>query len=160
MMENVIVINWRADMFRKCHSNGAAEIYLDYAFPSSVAQMKRLIKLVQCGYDYEEVTANFESMRAYIQHRIPEMEAIFKTQCEAYMPEWQHKADLQQLVKSKKHPNGVPLTKGEWNKAKNDLEHSKQLVREAKKIGLSYKRNIERIKANLELIEQIQTERR
>lgn len=114
MDEGILSIRWET---------GSMDIRMDAFFPCEQARFKKLLKLI--NLDWEHCDTLKETLKVNFQERIPELK-IQRVQVYRELSNVrQAVADLERLIKSSKKPNGVHLTKGELQQAKQDLKAAK-----------------------------------
>lgn len=134
MIEN-LYIEWET---------GHMNIYMDYFFPCEQSRFKKLLKVIALDWRHEEELK--EKLKVHFQNRIAELVELRKENGKKYFDFKQKVADTQRIVQSKKHPNGVPLSKEELKQARADL----------KEYTLTYKKALSDANSNLKFKERIE----
>ena len=116
MDEGVLSIRWET---------GSMDIRLDAFFPCEQARFKKLLKVIDL--DWEHCDTLKDTLKVYFQQRILPLKEKRKKLAVDLSNAKQAVADLERLVKSRKKPVGVYLTKAELEQAKEDLKAAKAL---------------------------------
>ena len=106
MDEGVLSIRWET---------GSMDIRLDAFFPCEQARFKKLLKVIDL--DWEHCDTLKEALKVYFQQQIPALKEQRKELAVDLSQARQIVADLERLVKSRKKPVGVYLTKPELEQA-------------------------------------------
>ena len=141
MDDNYLHIRWET---------GYMTIVLDAFFPCSMEKLKKLLKVVEL--DWEHRNDLIEKLKVHFQERKAECETLHQDYGKQYFDAKQRTADLTRLVENRKHPNGLPLKRDEWEQANKDLKRSKADVTNYLTRAKAYKRNIERFERHIELV--------
>lgn len=110
------------------YDTGRMVIHLNNFFPTSQARLKKLVKIIRL--DWRHYDDLIEKLKVYFQDKIPESEADFQTYGKKYMDFKQRAADTERMVKSRKRPNGVPLSKDELEAEKERLKNYREWERD------------------------------
>lgn len=116
MDEGVLSIRW---------DTGFMDIRLDSFFPCEQARFKKLLKVIDLDWEHSDTLK--DTLKVYFQQRIPALKEKRKKLAVDLSNAKQAVADLERLVKSRKKPVGVYLTKAELEQAKEDLKAAKAL---------------------------------
>lgn len=100
------------------------EIYMNYFFPCSQDRFKKLLKIISLDWEHEEELK--EKLKVHFQERIAELTASRERNGKKYFEFKQKEADTKQLIESRKHPNGTPISKDELKQARADLKQYRQ----------------------------------
>lgn len=114
MDEGVLSIRWET---------GSMDIRLDAFFPCEQARFKKLLKVIDL--DWEHCDTLKDTLKVYFQEKIPAQKERRKLAVDLSNAN-QAVADLERLVKTRKKPVGVYLTKPELQQAKEDLRAAKE----------------------------------
>lgn len=107
------------------YENGQMTVHMDAFFPTSQARLKKLLKVVDLDFEHQE--DHIKQMNDFFNDKLVELEDK-KTSSGKKALEYKQKiADTERIVKDKKKPSGVRLTKEELDKAKEDLQHFKNV---------------------------------
>lgn len=107
------------------YENGQMTIHMDAFFPTSQARLKKLLKVVDLDFEHQE--DHIKQMNDFFNDKLVELEDK-KTSSGKKALEYKQKiADTERIVKDKKKLSGVRLTKEELDKAKEDLQHFKNV---------------------------------
>lgn len=127
-------------------------INIDNFFPCSQARFNKLFKIVRQFLWLNDVQAIAEQLNQNFTDRIRDNEDAKSGYTKLYFREMQKHADFRDMVESRKHPNGIPLTKEELKDFKKRMvdagRWAKQYLCETKKID----REISALKKNLEML--------
>ena len=114
MDEGVLSIRW---------DTGFMDIRLDSFFPCEQARFKKLLKVIDLDWEHSDTLK--DTLKVYFQQRILPLKEKRKKLAVDLSNAKQAVADLERLVKSRKKPVGVYLTKAELEQAKEDLKAAK-----------------------------------
>lgn len=104
------------------YDSGQMTIHMDSFFPTSQTRLKKLLKVVALDCRHDEI---IQTMQRYFQDRVEELEEK-RINSEKKAVEYKQKiADTGAIIESKKHPNGVRLTKDELADIKEQNKHFK-----------------------------------
>lgn len=98
---------------------GHMNIHMDFFFPCNIQRFKKLLKIIELDWQHEELK---EKLKVYFQNRIPALVNLWKENSRKYYDFKQKAADTTSLIESRKHPNGLPVSKDELKQAKTDLK--------------------------------------
>lgn len=115
---------------------GHMNIHMDFFFPCSVQKFKRLLKIIVLDWKHEDELK--EKLKVHFQNRISALVDLWKENSKKYYDNKQKTADTNNLIESRKHPNGLPVSKDELKQAKADL----------KEYTAAYKKALSDAKAN------------
>lgn len=87
-----------------------------------------------------------ETLKVYFQNRIADLVELRKENGKKYFDFKQKAADTQRMIQSRKHPNGVSLSKEELKQARADLQE----------YTFSYKKALSDANSNLKFKEKIE----
>ena len=105
------------------YDNGQMNIRMDAFFPTSQARLKKLLKVVDLDFEHREEI--IQTMQQFFQDKVNELEAR-RISSGKKAVEYIHKiADITAILESRKHLNGVPLTKDELADIKEQNKHFK-----------------------------------
>lgn len=99
---------------------GHMNIHMDFFFPCNIQRFKKLLKIIELDWQHEEELK--EKLKVYFQNRIPALVNLWKENSRKYYDFKQKAADTTSLIESRKHPNGLPVSKDELKQAKTDLK--------------------------------------
>jgi chaperonin cofactor prefoldin len=114
MDEGVLSIRWET---------GFMDIRLDSFFPCEQARFKKLLKVIDLDWEHSDTLK--DTLKVYFQEKIPAQKERRKKLAVDLSNANQAVADLERLVKTRKKPVGVYLTKPELQQAKEDLRAAK-----------------------------------
>ena len=110
-MNNNLYIKWET---------GYMNIYMDFFFPCLQQRFKKLLKVIALDWQHEDELK--ETLKIYFQNRIADLVELQKENGKKYFDFKQKAADTQRMIQSRKHPNGVSLSKEELKRARADLK--------------------------------------
>jgi hypothetical protein len=105
------------------YDNGQMNIHMDAFFPTSQARLKKLLKIVDL--DFEHRNDIVQTMQQFFQDKVKELEEKRISSGRKAVEYKQKVADTAAIIESRKHPNGVPLTKDELADMKEQNKHFK-----------------------------------
>lgn len=109
-MKNNLHVKWET---------GCMNIYMDFFFPCSQQRFKKLLKVIALDWQHEDELK--ETLKVYFQNRIADLVELWKENSKKYYDNKQKAADTTNLIESRKHPNGLPVSKDELKQAKANL---------------------------------------
>lgn len=139
-MGNIMYVKW---------DTGHMNIVLRKFFPCSVAKFKKLLKVI--ALDWENCDRLIEDLKVYFQNQIVECGETAKQSARDYGHLKTQVSDLEIMVKTRKKPVGVYLTKAELEKAQKDLSRCRKQTADALS---SYKQNTANVKKFQRLLEE------
>lgn len=134
-MNNDLYIKWET---------GYMNIHMDFFFPCSQQRFKKLLKVIALDWQHEDELR--ETLKVYFQNRIADLVELRKENGKKYFDFKQKAADTQRMIQSRKHPNGVSLSKEELKQARVDLQE----------YTFSYKKALSDANSNLKFKEKIE----
>ncbi|WP_425755394.1 hypothetical protein ACPW7J_12975 [Ihubacter sp. rT4E-8] len=105
------------------YDNGQMNIRMDAFFPTSQARLKKLLKVVDLDFEHREEI--MQTMQQFFQDKVNELEEKRISSGKKAVEYKQKIADTTAIIESRKHPNGVPLTKDELADIKEQNKHLK-----------------------------------
>jgi hypothetical protein len=117
---------------------------MDFFFPCSQQRFKKLLKVIALDWQHEDELK--ETLKVYFQNRIADLVELKKENGKKYFDFKQKAADTQRMIQSRKHPNGVSLSKEELKQARADLQE----------YTFSYKKALSDANSNLKFKEKIE----
>ena len=105
------------------YDNGQMNIRMDAFFPTSQARLKKLLKVVDLDFEHREEI--IQTMQQFFQDKVNELEEKRISSGKKAVEYKQKIADTTAIIESRKHPNGVPLTKDELADIKEQNKHFK-----------------------------------
>lgn len=115
MDEGILSIRW---------DTGSMDIRMDSFFPCSIDRFKKLLKVIDL--DWKNCDTLKETLKVYFQQKIHALKEQRVQLAAEYANQKQAVSDLETLVKTRKKPVGVYLTKPELQKAREDLTAAKE----------------------------------
>ena len=134
-MNNDLYIKWET---------GYMNIHMDFFFPCSQQRFKKLLKVIALDCQHEDELK--ETLKVYFQNRIADLVELRKENGKKYFDFKQKAADTQRMIQSRKHPNGVSLSKEELKQVRADLQE----------YTFSYKKALSDANSNLKFKEKIE----
>lgn len=134
-MNNDLYIKWET---------GYMNIHMDFFFPCSQQRFKKLLKVIALDWQHEDELK--ETLKVYFQNRIADLVELRKENGKKYFDFKQKAADTQRMIQSRKHPNGVSLSKEELKQARVDLQE----------YTFSYKKALSDANSNLKFKDKIE----
>ena len=134
-MNNDLYIKWET---------GYMNIHMYFFFPCSQQRFKKLLKVIALDWQHEDELK--ETLKVYFQNRIADLVELRKENGKKYFDFKQKAADTQRMIQSRKHPNGVSLSKEELKQARADLQE----------YTFSYKKALSDANSNLKFKEKIE----
>lgn len=98
------------------YQNGQMNIHLHGFFPTSQARLKKLLKVVDLDYEHRDEL--IETMLKFCQGKVKELEEKRISSGKKALEYKQKIVDTDVIIKSKKHPNGIRVTKEELDEFK------------------------------------------
>lgn len=132
---------------------GYMNIHMDFFFPCSQQRFKKLLKVIALDWQHEDELK--ETLKVYFQNRISDLVELRKENGKKYFDFKQKAADTQQMIQSRKHPNGVSLSKEELKQARADLKEYTSSYKKALSDANSNLKFKERIEKHLEFLKSI-----
>ena len=108
---------------------GYMNIHMDFFFPCSQQRFKKLLKVIALDWQHEDELK--ETLKVYFQNRISDLVGLRKENGKKYFDFKQKAADTQRMIQSRKHPNGVSLSKEELKQARADLKDIQSAAKQA-----------------------------
>ena len=108
---------------------GYMNIHMDFFFPCSQQRFKKLLKVITLDWQHEDELK--ETLKVYFQNRISDLVELRKENGKKYFDFKQKAADTQRMIQSRKHPNGVSLSKEELKQARADLKDIQSAAKQA-----------------------------
>ena len=105
------------------YDNGQMNIHMDAFFPTSQARLKKLLNVVDRDFEHREEI--MQTMQQFFQDKVNELEERRISSGKKAVEYKQKVADTTAIIESRKHPNGVPLTKDELVDIKEQNKHFK-----------------------------------
>lgn len=130
--------------------HGKMLIHMDYFFPCSQARFKKLLKIITLDWQHEAELK--EKLKVHFQNRISDLVELRKENSRKYYDNKQKDADTSRLIESRKHPNGLPVSKDELKQAKADLKEYRESWKKALADAKRNKKFKEQFEQYLELL--------
>ena len=107
------------------YDNGQMNIRMDAFFPTSQARLKKLLNVVDLDFEHREEI--MQTMQQFFQDKVNELEERRISSGKKAVEYKQKIAYTTAIIESRKHPNGVPLTKDELADIKEQNKHFKEV---------------------------------
>lgn len=133
-MNNDLYIKWET---------GYMNIHMDFFFPCSQQRFKKLLKVIALDWQHEDELK--ETLKVYFQNRIADLVELRKENGKNISIS-SRRQQTQRMIQSRKHPNGVSLSKEELKQARADLQE----------YTFSYKKALSDANSNLKFKEKIE----
>ena len=130
------------------YGNGEMLIHLDYFFPCSHVRFNKLLKIIELDWQHEAELK--ENLKVHFQKRIADLTALWKENSKHYYDNKEKAASTKAIIDSRKHPNGLPLSKDELKEARADFRAYTAAYKQALSDAKSNKRFKERFEKYLE----------
>lgn len=143
-MKNQIYISW---------GSGNGIFYLPEFFPCTQAKLKKFVKLLKT--DFETRDENINTCINHINYRIDNITDEMKEISRLYVNAGDEKSGLEDCIKWRRRPNGVPLRKDEIEKLKRSLYAVKRKLKALDDIFNTYARTRNKLINNLELFKKL-----
>lgn len=104
------------------YENGQMTIHMNSFFPTSQARLKKLLNVVALDENRDD---HIQTLEQYFKDKMQELEDRRISSGKKAMDVKQKVSELAAIIESKKHPNGVKLTKDELTQAREDHKHFK-----------------------------------
>lgn len=127
---------------------GSMDIYLNKFFPCSTAKLNKLLKIIRLDWMHSEDL--ILQLKTFFEEMIPAKEICFKENAKAYGEAHQKIADLTSIVKSKRLPNGVYISRCQLERFQKELRQAKVDERNSKIRALNCKKDKEKYEKLLE----------
>lgn len=105
------------------YETGQMTIHMNSFFPTSQAKLKKLLNVIDLDFEHREEI--IQTMRQFFQDKVNELEEKRISSGKKAVEYKQKIADTTAIIESRKHPNGVPLTKDELADIKEQNKHFK-----------------------------------
>ncbi len=125
--------------------NGYMNINVAWFFPCGRATWNKLNKTMKL--DWNNYSKMLPDLEAWMKETVSEAENYIKLYSKRWNEHHQKACDLKHMIDDKKHPNGVPLTKDEIKKSRE--EYKTYLYRE--KDDFSQVQQFKKLKERLEI---------
>lgn len=132
--------------------NGSMTINIDNFFPCSQARFNKLFKIVRQFLWLNDVQTITEQLNQNFTDRIWELDDLRKAYVKRYFEKMQEHAEYRDIVESRKHPNGIPLTKEELKDFKKKQSGAMSSARSCSAETKKKEREITALKKNLEML--------
>lgn len=134
------------------YDNGQMTIHMDAFFPTSQVRLKKLLKVIDLDFSHRDEHIN--TLSDYFNEKVETLEARRVASEKKYLDYKQKSSDQETMVKDKKKPNGVKLSKEELEKAKEDLKHYKAVSSGSLSEHNRCERQKNQFKKHLKILEQ------
>lgn len=133
------------------YETGQMTIHMETFFPTSQARLKKLLNVVALD---ENRDVHIQTLEQYFKDKVQELEDRRISSGKKAMEYKQKVVDVAAIIESKKHPNGVKLTKDELSNARADHKHFKEVQSDCLSVFNRCSRQKEQFLKHLEILEQ------
>nr|DAW16469.1 MAG TPA: hypothetical protein [Caudoviricetes sp.] len=105
------------------YGNGQMNIHMAAFFPTSQVRLKKLLKVVDLDFEHRDEI--IQTMQQFFQDKVKELEEKRTSSGKKAVDYKQKIADTNAIIESRKHSNGVKLTKDELADMKEQNKHFK-----------------------------------
>lgn len=134
------------------NGHGKMNIYMDYFFPTTQKNFKKILKVIEMDYDHMD--EHFERLLIYFNERIAELKELAKVNGKGYWEATQKAADLGRILESGKYPNGTRVPQEKLKQIKEEHKEWSYKVKKTLKDYKSCEKKIEQFNKHLELLKQ------
>ena len=136
------------------YSNGRGKmnIYMDYFFPTTQKNFKKILKVIEMDYDHRN--EHLERLPVYFNERIVELKELAAVNGKGYWEATQKAADLGRILESGKYPNGTRVPIEQLKQIKEEHKEWSYKVKKTLKDYKSCEKKIEQFNKHLELLKQ------
>ena len=131
--------------------NGHMMIRLNQFFPATIKDLNKLIKII--SLDRENSLNLLQQLKIFIPAKMDALHEKNKYNARTYMECRQIRIDLESEISSGKYTNGVTIPKEELETKKKDVKQYKKLEKDALNSFEKCKKDIAKLKKNLEVLE-------
>lgn len=135
------------------YSNGKMIIRMNTFFPTSQARFKKLLKVIDLDFAHRD--EHIQTLEQYFNEKVQELEEKRISSGKKVLDYKQKVVDITTIIKDRKHPNGVRLTKEELEQAKEDQKHFKAVQAGCTSEFNRCIRQKEQFLKHLEILEQV-----
>ena len=128
------------------YGSGHMIIHCDSFFPCTKTVLTKLLKLTP-GTAVDEIADYLKEAEANEKNWMDSVKKSFPA-------EHQKLCDLQHLVDSKTHPNGIRLAKNELKRATDDLKEQKKCINKMQKDYKSSEKRVKQLQMNAEVVQK------
>lgn len=132
--------------FNYNYGSGRMIIHCDSFFPCTKTVLTKLLKLTP-GTAVDEIADYLKEAEANEKNWMDSVKKSFPA-------EHQKLCDLQHLVESKTHPNGIRLAKNELKRATDDLKEQKKYINKTQKDYKSSEKRVKQLQMNAEVVQK------
>lgn len=131
---------------------GNMTINCEAFFPATQNKLNVLMKTIDLDWEHkDEILHQMLQFLTDLEQEAEEKKQEIKHQ---FGNEFQKMKDLERMISSCKHPNGVPLSKVEVKDAKAELKEQKKLVHDLEQSFKRYSKTAQKAKVNAQIIIQ------
>ena len=128
------------------YGSGRMIIHCDKFFPCTKSILTRLLRLTP-DTTIDEIADYLKEAEANEKNWMDSVKKLFPA-------EHQKLCDLQHMVESETHPNGIRLAKNELKRAKDDLKEQKKYVNKIQKDYKHSEKRLKQLQMNAEVVRQ------
>lgn len=119
-MPDTVLIKW---------GTGYMNLFMPEFFPCSKLKFKKVLKLIR--EDWQNQDAIRETLKVHFQNRMEELETLKKNAANEYVTTKTKISERTQMIKDRKYPNGLPMSKEQVELQKqvlSDLKDQAQIA--------------------------------
>lgn len=141
-MNDILTLTWNC-------GSGRMSIVVKEFFPTSKERIKKLNNTVQMDYSQDDF---WEKVVYILQEALEETKAEMKVKAKEYDTYHTEESSTQNMIQSKKMPNGVALTKNQIKEFRQKRIKYGEIARAAKRDFNHLKKKVEKLKDNIRFI--------
>lgn len=159
-IESTIEIRYNTlNAYHGTGSSGKMSVALHCFFPASQANVRKLMKTIRSDVLFSRVRRNTEQILNYLNSAIIEFKAAAKECADEHVDARTRAAEIKEEIKWEKFTNGLPMTKEDLKKAREELKEYNRQVAGTKAYFGKLQTRVRRLQANMQLIQQLTAER-
>ncbi len=132
---------------------GRMTVHLDVFFPASMAEIRKLVKII--GLDIRHRDKHIRHMLVYLKGMTRRCKMDMVIAAGEYVNCREKYLEFQERARSKRHPDGIPLTAGELKEARTSRDFYRRELSVQDRAYKQRVRYLERIDKNRELIRKL-----
>ena len=135
--------------------NGSIIIHMDEFFPAADFRIRKLFRIMRQDYR-NNMPELIKEIKRFILFKKNELEEKKKFSGVKFFEWHQKKYDLEEMLSSGKHPNGVMIKKSDMKMVREKFREANGYESAYRKDAERYARTITRLEKNLELINRLE----
>lgn len=132
--------------------NGRITIRVELFFPCSQARLRKLLKIIRQFDWLNDVQHITEQLNTHFHDRVGLLEVEKLMYGKLYMENMQKHAEYRDMAESRKHPNGIPLGKGELKEFRKKRDCSLRSAKENLADAKRTEKELEGVRRSLEML--------